>query len=192
VTTEELLEKYKLPLGLGLIGLILVGIGTLAMRQLGGSSSDTVEILTVEEETGVTIFADLEGAVEKPGVYELPGDARINDLLIRAGGLSAAADREWVAKNINLAQKLTDGAKIYVPSQQEQTGQIAGSSTAKSSLVNINTASASQLDSLWGIGSKRAEDIISNRPYQTIEELKTKAGIPSNVYERIKEEVTLY
>lgn len=203
---ESLLEKYKVQIGIGLVGLILIGVGVFLVRQL--AEETTVEILSTEEnaESSATIFVDLEGAVQKPGVYELNSNARINDLLIRAGGLSAEADREWVAANLNLAQKLADGVKIYIPERSEfplrpaggpagggvGAQQVAGASASVTGQININTASASQLESLWGIGVKRAQDIIDNRPFQSIEELKTKASIPSNVYERIKEEITVY
>lgn len=188
---ENLLEKYKLQIGLGLVGLILVGIGVLSTRRL--AETPTVEILRQEEEQEGTIWVDLEGAVQKPGIYELPAKARVNDLLIRAGGLAAEADREWVSQNVNLAQKLVDSAKLFIPFKDAQPA-VAGASASASvaELININTASTAQLDTLWGIGEKRAEAICANRPYQTIEELKTKAGIPTNVYERIKDQVTLY
>jgi competence protein ComEA len=198
---EKIWEKNKTPIILGLLGLVLVGIGVFSVLLLGQKET-AIEILPAEEAAeGETIFVDLEGAVEKPGVYQLPSDSRINDLLIAAGGLSVKADREWVEKNLNLAQKLADGAKIYIPREGETrlrqdfggqgsgtSGQIAGVGTK----ININTASASELDSLWGIGEKRAAAIIKNRPYQKIEELRTKKIIPSNVYERIKDEITVY
>ena len=201
---EKLLEKYKFQIGMGLIGLVLVGVGAFSIRQLANppiGGENIVEILSTDEiaaEEG-TIFIDIEGAIENPGVYELPADSRVNDLLIRAGGLSAEADREWVTKNINLAQRLADGLKIYIPGKSDSSlgGQIVGGSTsvvagAATDKININTASIGQLDALWGIGEKRAEAIIANRPYQTLEELKTKASIPKNVYEQIKDKIALY
>jgi competence protein ComEA len=193
---EEIWEKYKLPIVLGLVGLILVGIGTLSVLLLQQKET-AIEILPVEEKTSQTIFVDLQGAVEKPGVYELLGDSRLNDLLILAGGLSALADREWVERNLNLAQKLVDGGKLYIPKQgervkEQESKRIAGFETGITGKININTASTSELDSLWGIGEKRAQAIIDNRPYQSIEELLSRKIIPQNVYERIKDEITVY
>lgn len=198
---ENFLEKYKLQIGIGLMGLILMGVGVFLFRQL--EEKPTIEILSEDKTVeGTTIFVDIQGAVQNSGIYELASDARINDLLIRAGGLSAAADREWLAKNINLAQKLSDGAKIYIPTQKEvghfggpalsTGGQVAGVSGSVAGQININIATATQLETLWGIGEKRATDIIANRPYQSIEELKTKAKIPKNVFETIKEKITVY
>lgn len=200
---EEILEKYKFQISIGLLGLILLGLGVIFFR--AEQETPKVEIISDQSSSPATIFVDLQGAVQKPGVYELPADSRINDLLIRAGGLAASADRDWVSKNINLAQKLTDGIKIYIPTYDEvkkfggpglsttgEEGVVAGTSAQTSGKININTASQSQLESLWGIGPARAKAIILNRPYQTIEELLTKAKIPKNVFETIKEKITTY
>ena len=148
---DKIWEKYKVPVILGLVGLILVGIGVFAVLLLQQKEA-AVEILPAEEVgEEATIFVDFEGAVEKPGVYELPADSRINDLLTAAGGLSAEADREWVKKNLNLAQKLVDGVKIYIPKQgerakEQESEKVAGSSAALSGRININNATASTCD----------------------------------------------
>ena len=201
---SQFLEKYKIQIGIGLGGLILLGLGVIFFR-LNSADKPKIEIISPDSsQNSITIFVDIEGAVQNPGVYELSVNSRINDLLIRAGGLSAAADRDWVSKNINLAQKLQDGAKIYIPSQKEVRqfggpglstsagGEVAGVSGSIVGKININTASQSQLESLWGIGEKRAADIIANRPYQTIDELITKAKIPKSVVEKIKDKITIY
>lgn len=201
---SQILEKYKIRLGIGLGGLILLGLGVIFFR-LNSTDKPKIEIISSDSsQSSATIFVDIQGAVQNPGVYELPVNSRINDLLIRAGGLSAAADRDWVSKNINLAQKLQDGIKIYIPSQKEvrqfggpglstsASGEVAGVSGSITSKININTASQAQLESLWGIGEKRATDIIANRPYQSIDELVTKAKIPKSVVEKIKEKITIY
>jgi len=187
---NQIWEKNKVPVILGLVGLILVGIGAFSVLLLQQKEAE-IEILPAEETKEGTIFVDLEGAVEKPGIYELPAESRVNDVLVRTGGLSAEADREWVTKNLNLAQKLEDGAKLYIPSQTE-SGEVAGEETAVSGKININTASASELDALWGIGEVRAKDIIDSRPYSSINELLTKKVIPSNVFEKIKDEISVY
>lgn len=195
----QYLVKYKLQFGLVLSGLILVGLSLLLFRSL---QSDSPKIEIISEEKSNTIWVDLEGAVERPGVYELPDSSRLNDLLIKAGGLSAEADRDWVAKNLNLADKLADGEKLYLPTKSEisqfgglgltTSGQVAGTSAKVASQININTASLAQLDSLWGIGAKRAQDIITSRPYQKIQDLVSRKIIPQSVYDRIKSQITIY
>lgn len=158
-----------------------------------------VEIIGVKEPADnvskTDILVDISGAVINPGVYQLKPDARIKDALIVSGGLSEEANRQYISKNINLAQKITDGQKIYIPSESEgipeknsniqnnnEDSKVAGTAT-----ININTASISQLDGLWGIGPSRAQNIIDGRPYSSTEELKE--ILPDNVYEKIKGEI---
>jgi len=199
VNLEKLLERYKIQIGIGLVGLVLLGLGTWLIL-LNKNESPKIEIISQDKAN--TIWVDLEGAVEKPGVYELPDSSRLNDLLIKAGGLSIEADRDWVAKNLNLADKLADGEKLYLPSISEishfgglgltTSGQVAGTSAKVASSININTASPTQLDILWGIGAKRAQDIITGRPYQKIEDLVSRKIITQNIYDRIKDQITAY
>ena len=196
INWEKIWKKFKIPMSLGLVGLVLVSLGIFAILIIQPQESE-IEILPADQVAlSATFFVDLEGAVERPGLYELPAEARVNDLLVRAGGLSAEADREWVEKNLNLAQKLTDGVKLYIPRIGEKVslsdGQVAGTSAVASGQININLASLSELDTLWGIGQSRAQDIIDQRPYQSVEDLKTKKIIPSNVYEKIKDKITVY
>lgn len=191
---QELWEKGKAPIIFGLIGVFLVSVGILAMLLFYQQKEPEIEIVSSKEEG--TVWVDLVGAVMNPGVYELPNGSRIKDLLARAGGLSAQADREWIEKNMNLALKLNDGQKVYVPKQGErvegQEGERIGQVAGVSEKININTASASELDTLWGIGEVRAKAIIENRPYTLIDELLTKKIIPKNVFEKIKEEISVY
>lgn len=193
---ETIFERFRLPIIIGLLGIILVGAGVLVFLSSSGSQ-DKIEIISSEETNPKTIFVDIEGAVEKPGVYELDFGSRVEDLLIVAGGLSAEANRDWMEKSLNRAQKLSDGTKIYIPLKSEGGSWVMGEGISSggeviTGKININTASASELEALWGIGKVRAKAIIDNRPYQSVEELKTKKIIPSNVYERIKEEITVY
>lgn len=192
---SQVWEKNKVLVILGLVGLILIGIGTFSLL-LFHQKEPEIQIVSADQQKQKTIFVHLEGAVEKPGVYELSADSRLNDLLILAGGLSVQADREWVGMNLNLAQKLVDGGKIYIPPKGERIkGQESEKLLGAKALldkINLNTASLSELDSLWGIGEKRAADIVKNRPYQTVEELVKRKIIPQNVYEKIKDEVVAY
>lgn len=150
-----------------------------------------VEVLNtgVAEETG-KIWIDVSGAVIRPGVYELVVGSRVKDALLMAGGLSEEADRGWVEQVVNLAEEIKDGEKIFIPKIGE-SGEVAGVNVA-GGMVNINKASTSELDSLWGIGSARAKAIVDGRPYGSIEELVERNVIPSNVFEAIKGEISVY
>jgi competence protein ComEA len=185
---------------IALLGLLLIVGGVVITMVLREGSSGGVEIMEVEsfdEAQDKEIFVDVAGAVIKPGMYRFEIGARINDALVKAGGLALEADRDWVSKNLNLALKLSDGVKLYIPYEgttlrqgYEDQGSVAGTSiTGK---INVNSASISELDTLWGVGEATAKKIIEGRPYGSKEELLTKKVVKTNVYEEIKDEVVVY
>ena len=193
------IREHYLPLLLMLIGLIFLSGGLI--YSLRSSGSDKGQDITFESGSSVQssqnseqkITVDIEGAVINPGVYSLSSSSRIKDALIAAGGLSSGADRGWIEKNLNLALKLSDSAKIYIPKIGEAVVQSStGSVVSSSGLVNINSASASELDSLPGIGLVTAEKIIDNRPYNSIEDLKNKKIVGQSVFEKIKDKIAIY
>ena len=206
---EELINRYLplarrhwLPLVLGITGLILLGYGLIG---LFASSSDSKDIIFEKADSressspSASLVVDVEGAVVSPGVYNLPKDSRVKDALIASGGVSAQGDRLWVAKNLNLALKIIDGAKIYIPFEGEKqsspalSGSTGGSSTVGiGESININSASEKELDALPGVGPVTAQKIIDNRPYQTLQELVSKKVVSSKVFDNIKDKVTLY
>ena len=131
------------------------------------------------------VWIDISGSVVSPGVYQLRADARIKDALVAAGGFSGDADREYVARELNLAAKVTDGQKIFVP-KKEVLGVV------KDAKININTASADSLMNLSGIGESRAAEIIKGRPYVKVDDLVTKKIISASVFEKIRDLITVY
>lgn len=183
---------------IGGVGLLLLVSGTIIL--LRGSQPKAVEI--VEEEVAsssaqTTMAIDIEGAVEHPGVYQIPMGSRVADALVAAGGLSSVADRERIAKTINQASKLSDGMKLYLPKTGEQTAgtsQISSDTVvlaASTKLININTASLDQLDTLPGIGPVTAQKIISSRPYGSIDELTRRSVVTQSVFGKIKEKISV-
>lgn len=193
-------KKHWLPLALGILGMIFFAYGLIGLFA-GNKSSENIVFeanSSVKQATEAkTILIDVEGAVVKPGLYKLPQESRIQDGLVAAGGLSAQADREYIAKNINLAIKLTDGAKVFIPIIGEavsSSGVLSASSEgiAVGALININTASESQLDSLPGIGPVTAQKIIVGRPYGSIQELLDKKIVGAKVYSQIKDKISVY
>ena len=185
---------------LGLLGGLLLVVGVFSVVVISsrtGGEDLVIQKASEAEELGSKLVADVAGAVIKPGVYELKAGARINEALIAAGGLGEEADREWVEKNLNLAAKVTDGQKIYIPSEgeTEKVAPLQGKGTTfvtRLDLVNINTASSAELDTLWGVGEATAKKIIDSRPYGAVEELLTKKAVKNNVYEAIKDSVSVY
>ncbi len=197
---KEFLERNKIFLFVFLGGLILISFGALLVKKSIDLSPTKVEVLeeTTESDKDKEIVVEVEGAVERPGVYKLTKNSRIEDVLILAGGFSSTADRGWIEKNLNRAQKLSDGQKIYIPRVGEQSEVLSAKNSGiyqttssnfdvrGSALININTASLKELDSLPGIGQVYAQNIIEHRPYSTIEELLSKSVLKASVYEKIK------
>lgn len=178
-----------------LIGAIVSGIsffrGILVDRKIQVEYLNNNHLVNNEAET--IIFIDIEGAVINPGVYELPENSRIKDAVISAGGLANDADREFCEKNLNMAEKLKDGQKIYIPSinnTDAQQGYYEAMLSSKK--ININKASLVELDTLWGIGTARAESIVKNRPYQDVDELISKGVLTKSTFDRNKELLTVY
>ncbi len=184
-----------------LVLVAIVGVGIL-LYGLWGQLVPQKPVVEIVKNQEVVMVVDVAGAVEKPGIYKLPSGSRIGDALVMARGLSAEADREWVARTLNLAQDVKDGQKIYIPTKSNnqspstnlpaQAGNQTNSNNQNLKQININVASASELDALEGIGEARAAAIITNRPYASIEELVSKAKIPQSVYEKIKDRITVY
>jgi len=180
--------------GLFFVGLFLLTVGAGIFLFRNSNSSDDIEIISAsqgEALQGQRIVVHVDGAVSKPGVYEISVDSRVSDAVSASGGLSDSADMT----KVNLAAKVSDGQKIYVPKIGESDVKGVGVGDAGSGstgLININTASESQLDTLPGIGPVTAQKIIASRPYSTPEELLTKKAVGQSVYEKIKDLVTVY
>lgn len=198
---QTFVKEYSLPIIFGIFSFILIlvaGVMLVKSRRI----SSPIEFSSLKESTSSSrtrsIYIDIEGAVVKPGVYELPYGSRVEDAIYISGGLAKDADSEYISKNINRAGRLVDGSKLYIP----QKGEAGVSVTYKDSnsgigaragiaTVNINTASSSELESLSGVGPKTSEKIIQNRPYMTLEELVTKNVMYRSTFEKIKNELSL-
>jgi len=204
---RELLDKHSsfikrnLPaLSLGALGMIFFAYGLIGLFLANKSASENIIFEASSEKNSMEekiILVDIEGAVVKPGLYKLSFNSRIQDGLVAAGGLAAKADRDYVAKNLNLATKLTDGAKIYIPREGEAESiksitSIKGSAQVLTGQININSASEQELDILPGIGPVTASKIIGGRPYSSIEELLSKKIVGSKVFTQIKDKITVY
>ena len=142
------------------------------------------------------ITVDVKGAVKSPGIYDLPVGSRVHDAVQKAGGLTDEAD----SKSLNLAQKISDEALVYVPTKgEEAASQQAASGTtpsiSKEKKINLNKASLEELKQIKGLGGKRAQDIIDHREangkFKSIDELKKVSGIGAKTIEKLKDYVTV-
>lgn len=188
----RLAKNYQVSIVLALVGLVLVGIG-FSITKFSKQNGEPQFISAQKGESSSQIMVDIAGAVNKPGVYNLASNARVSDAIEKAGGFSNSADKTWLAQNLNLAAKITDGQKIYVPVVGEvgksNTGSVSGETSGK---INVNTASSSELDTLPGIGPVTAQKIISGRPYNSTDELLSKKAVGASTFEKIKDKISTY
>lgn len=178
-------------------------------------SSEEQDKKSEESEKNSTICVYICGAVVNEGVYEVPTGSRVSDVLDKAGGYSEEALHGYV----NLARTLEDGERVYIPDKQEleslgilegdgssggsgdSSGVSADGSSGSSAdgsnetLVNINTADSETLQTLPGIGEKKAADIIAYREehgaFSSTEDLKNISGIGDSTFEKLSPHITV-
>lgn len=172
-----------------------------------GTGSLPAETSVPEKEQAV-LMVHVCGAVENPGVYELPEGSRLYQAVEKAGGFTGNAARDY----LNQAKTVTDGAKLYVPTTEEvfaaqQQGTLPSyweneetqrEDTQKDSgalQININTATEAQLCTLPGIGSSKAQSIIAYRDryggFGTIEDIMKVEGIKEGLFLKIRDSITV-
>ena len=144
-----------------------------------------------EEETDI-IYVQVSGAVNHPGVYELPLGSRVFQALELAGGMTQEAQE----KSINQAQTLEDGQMIWVPTVEEAAAlpkQQPESLAKDDGKVNLNTATKEELQTLPGIGEAKAQSIVAWREehgsFTQIEDIMKIEGIKEGVFSKIKDSV---
>ena len=137
------------------------------------------------------IFVDVTGAVNKPGVYTLTGKSRVIDAIKAAGDSAPGAD----LSTINLARVLSDGEQIYVDSTVVNSAGVRVSKAVHTGPININRATAHQLDALDGIGPVIAQRIIDyrkiNGSFLSIDDLQKVSGIGAAKFAQIKSKVRI-
>lgn len=155
----------------------------------------------VSSQTKVVLYADIKGAVKEPGVYEVTENMRVTDLIQVAGGVLKEAD----PNQVNFSQLVTDQAVIYIPKKGEEvpvaltenqsTSKQEGVASKSEGKVNLNTATKEELESVSGIGEKKAEAILAfreeNGSFKTVEDLSNVSGIGVKTVDRLKEGLTV-
>jgi competence protein ComEA len=177
---------------------------------------------TVTAAGGGEIVVDVAGAVLRPGVYHLAAGARIGDAIAAAGGYSPRVAADLVQRSLNLAALVHDGDLIVVPSRDDPASQTpgsggaggagagtggggsgggtggggsgAGGSGGAGSLVNLNLASADELDALPGIGPVTAAKIIASRtgtPFTSVDQLLERKLVGQKAFDQLRALVTV-
>ncbi|MEH7525045.1 helix-hairpin-helix domain-containing protein [Bacillus sp. JJ1503] len=158
-------------------------------------STENLEEAKIDE----TLYVDVKGAVEKPGVYEAKSNDRVIDIINKAGGLIESADEA----KINFAMRVEDEMVIYVAKMGEESEEAVGALIGGGSLgagqakndgkVNLNTANEAELQTLTGIGPAKAAAIIefreTNGPFKAIEDLKSISGIGEKTFEKLRDSI---
>jgi competence protein ComEA len=174
------------PLQILIIG-VLIGLLAAAFILIVASGPHGMPIQLVPIATPTEIVVYVGGSVAHPGVYHLAPGSRIEQAVTAAGGLAQDAD----PGQADLARLLLDGDQVYIPHLGEPTrsGSITGNSLAISS-IDINTATVEQLDSLPGIGTVKAQSIITYREshgnFTSLDQLLNVPGIGTSLLEQIK------
>ena len=168
-----------------ILGALIIVFSSLIV--VGGNSHEVVAPPVVAVQIAAPeIFVDVTGAVTKPGVYTLAANSRVIDAIKASGDSAPGAD----LSTINLARVLSDGEQIYVDATVLNSAGKRVSKTVHSGPINVNRATAAQLDSLDGIGPVIAKRIIEyrkvNGPFATIEDLQKVSGIGTAKFAIIK------
>lgn len=192
---EDRLDKYKQHILYTLLNALLLGMAVFLLRRPEPGGIEIIPPPPTSTPSPLRVY--VSGAVLKPDVYLLPPNSILKDALSAAGGPSSEADLE----RVNLALPLQDGMHVFIPHKGEAPSlnvyeaSSPQSSASSSALININTASQTELESLPGIGPTLAQRIIEyrkeNGPFQRIEDIMEVQGIGEATFERIKDHITV-
>lgn len=192
-------------IGLGILAVVFAVVAVIISHGILAPATVTVEHAAQTDEAAVddqstnSVYVHVLGCVANPGLYELQADARVADAIESAGGFTDQAAQE----SVNLAAHVSDGEQIRISSREEalQAGSsvssAAGDAAAalSSGKVNINTASAEELQTLSGIGQSTAAKIVGyrqkNGSFASIDDLKNVSGIGDKRLESLRPYITL-
>ncbi|HVN14908.1 MAG TPA: helix-hairpin-helix domain-containing protein [Anaerolineales bacterium] len=175
-------------------GFLLAGLFWLVSRLPAGQP---IELQPAPTKTPIVV--NVVGAVPRPGLYEFADGSRVQDAINAAGGLLTDAD----TSAINLAARLEDGQQLVIPftggsvQGTNSNSSLGQSTTVPSSgdLVNINTATLDELDTLPGIGPTTAQKIVDYRtqhgPFQRIEDIMNVSGIGPATFDKLQNLITV-
>ena len=199
----------------GLIGAAALAVAAILLIVTGGTGAVVVDGAGIAGSDrpsagssasaagGSSLVVDVQGAVRRPGIVTLPPGARVADAIEAAGGYSGRVAADRVRDVLNLAALLDDGAQVIVPSRDDPVpsggaggGRPSGSDPPGGAAgpVDLNHATAAELDGLPGIGPVSAAKIIAAReeqPFASLEDLRTRKVLGAATLEKIKDLVVV-
>jgi len=171
-----------------IVGLVVAVVVVGASILIDRHSAPGIEIVHHQP---VAPKVHISGAVATPGAYSLPANARLADAIAAGGGLSASAD----PSGINLAARVGDGERIVIPAIEESDPSAADATRTGPGMININTATAGELELLPGIGPVLAGRIVddreSNGPFLAVDGLTRVDGISASTVDEVRDLVTI-
>lgn len=198
-------ERRPVLVWLGLAGAVAI-LAVAAVIAIGSSTGAAVEVeggvasggAGAGGPAGGEIVIEVRGAVARPGVYRLAAGSRVADAIAAAGGYGPRVAAQETMQ-LDLAVRLSDGATVVVPSRDDPpaapTSGAGGSRDgAGGSLLDLNTATAAELEALPGIGPVTAAKIVdarSERPFSSVDELRERGLVGPKTFERLRELVTV-
>lgn len=201
----DFFTKYRYPMLAVLLTGLGIGIYLTLVPPTNPLDSDLAYAVDEIENTDETlkdssrIVVDIAGGIKEPGVYKLKSGDIIEDAILVSGGFSLHADIDEIARSINRAELLSDHSKIYIPKLGDNKivyiNPTTNSYASVQNLININTATNSELKTLTGIGEITAQRIIDYRlehgNFLTKEDIKNVTGISDNKFAQIKNNIRI-
>ena len=191
---REWLGRNRGGLAVGVLGMLAVAGAALFLQRPATPPPVAVLAPTARPSPSpapvVPIAVHVSGEVQSPGLYRLSPGSRVDDAVQAAGGATGEADLQ----RLNLAARLADGQQVAVPRKAEPRAA-ASPGAGTPGLVNINVASAAELDTLPGVGPVTAQRIIAyreqNGPFTSVEQLREARLVNATTFERIRDLVTV-